>query len=91
MLRLLLTDRSTKWTYFKILLDIGFEEIDVSFPSASNTELEFTWQLIIAPSAVPENVWFKFSRYADKISSGAPLTASLVQKRNYQSLYSLKR
>jgi len=37
---------SQKLEYFKLLCDIGFKEIEISFPAASDTEFEFTRRLI---------------------------------------------
>ncbi|KAL8662122.1 MAG: hypothetical protein Q9202_005014 [Teloschistes flavicans] len=48
-----------KWTYFQLLVQMGFKEIDVAFPSASDTEFNFTRSLIDTPNAVPENVWLQ--------------------------------
>jgi 2-isopropylmalate synthase len=46
-----------KWRFFKMLCDIGFKEIEVSFPSASQTDFDFTRRLIETPGAVPDDVW----------------------------------
>ena len=48
-----------KWTYFQLLVRMGFKEIDVSFPSASDTEFMFTRKLIETQYAVPEDVWLQ--------------------------------
>ncbi|KAI4221446.1 MAG: hypothetical protein L6R36_006893, partial [Xanthoria steineri] len=48
-----------KWVYFQLLVKMGFKEIDVAFPSASDTEFDFTRSLIDTPNAVPENVWLQ--------------------------------
>ncbi|WBL46724.1 2-isopropylmalate synthase [Clostridium estertheticum] len=40
---------------FKLLLDIGFKEIEVGFPSASNTEYQFLRRLI-EDNLIPEDV-----------------------------------
>ncbi|EON99019.1 putative 2-isopropylmalate synthase protein [Phaeoacremonium minimum UCRPA7] len=48
-----------KWTYFKMLCDIGYKEIEVSFPSASQTDYDFTRRLIETPGAVPDDVWLQ--------------------------------
>ncbi|CAA9966416.1 Aldolase [Pyrenophora teres f. maculata] len=48
-----------KWTYFELLVKIGFKEIDVAFPGASETEFKFTRKLIETPNAVPEDVWLQ--------------------------------
>ncbi|KAF2495008.1 aldolase [Lophium mytilinum] len=48
-----------KQIYFDLLVRMGFKEIDVAFPSASNTEFNFTRQLVETPNAVPEDVWLQ--------------------------------
>lgn len=48
-----------KWIYYRLLVQMGFTEIDVSFPSASETEFIFTRKLMETPNAVPENVWLQ--------------------------------
>ncbi|KAL4966702.1 uncharacterized protein BDV14DRAFT_207965 [Aspergillus stella-maris] len=47
---------SQKWQMFRLLVDIGFKQIEVSFPCASDTEYNFTRALVETPSAVPEDV-----------------------------------
>ena len=44
-----------KIKFFKMLLEIGFKEIEVSFPSASRTDFEFTRKLI-SEGYIPEDV-----------------------------------
>lgn len=46
-----------KWRFFKMLCDIGYKEIEVSFPSASQTDYDFTRRLVDTPGAVPDDVW----------------------------------
>lgn len=48
-----------KWRYFKMLVDIGYKEIEVSFPSASQTDFDFTRRLIETPGTVPDDVWLQ--------------------------------
>lgn len=48
-----------KWRYFKMLVDLGYKEIEVSFPSASDTDFAFTRRLIETPGAVPDDVWLQ--------------------------------
>jgi len=48
-----------KWIYFQMLVRMGFKEIDVSFPSASDTEFNFTRKLVETPSAYPEDLWLQ--------------------------------
>lgn len=39
-----------------MLCDIGFKEIEVSFPSASQTDFDFTRRLVETPGATPDDV-----------------------------------
>ncbi|RCI08807.1 hypothetical protein L249_4670 [Ophiocordyceps polyrhachis-furcata BCC 54312] len=48
-----------KWRYFKMLVDLGYKEIEVSFPSASDTDFDFTRRLIDTPGTVPDDVWMQ--------------------------------
>ncbi|PHH84128.1 hypothetical protein CDD83_2434 [Cordyceps sp. RAO-2017] len=48
-----------KWRYFKMLAELGYKEIEVSFPSASDTDFDFTRRLIETPGAVPDDVWLQ--------------------------------
>lgn len=48
-----------KWTYFQLLVKMGFKEIDVAFPGASDTEFNFTRRLVETPDAVPDDVWLQ--------------------------------
>ncbi|KAK7189832.1 2-isopropylmalate synthase [Paraphaeosphaeria sporulosa] len=48
-----------KWTYFNLLVKMGFKEIDVAFPGASDTEFNFTRRLVETPNAVPDDVWLQ--------------------------------
>lgn len=48
-----------KWRYFKMLVDLGYKEIEVSFPSASQTDFDFTRRLIETPGAVPDDVFLQ--------------------------------
>lgn len=42
-----------------MLVDLGYKEIEVSFPSASQTDFDFTRKLVETPGAVPEDVWLQ--------------------------------
>ena len=42
-----------------MLVEIGFKEIEISFPCASDTEWAFTRHLVETPGAVPEDVWIQ--------------------------------
>ncbi|RYP58022.1 hypothetical protein DL769_009154 [Monosporascus sp. CRB-8-3] len=48
-----------KWRYFRMLCDLGYKEIEVSFPSASQTDYDFTRRLIETPGAVPDDVFLQ--------------------------------
>src|SRR5579859_5987814 len=45
-----------KWRYFQMLVQCGFKEIEVAFPSASQTEFDFVRRLIETPGIVPDDV-----------------------------------
>jgi 2-isopropylmalate synthase len=47
-----------KLEYFELLVQIGFKEIEVGFPSASNTEFTFNRRLI-EENRAPEDVWLQ--------------------------------
>lgn len=42
-----------------MLLELGYKEIEVSFPSASQTDFDFTRGLIETPGLVPDDVWLQ--------------------------------
>ena len=44
-----------KWRFFKKLCELGYKEIEVSFPSASDTDFDFTRNLIES-GTVPDDV-----------------------------------
>ncbi|KAK0633588.1 hypothetical protein B0T14DRAFT_491739 [Immersiella caudata] len=48
-----------KWEYFRMLCELGYKEVEVSFPSASQTDYDFTRRLIETPGAVPDDVWLQ--------------------------------
>ncbi|KAK4208717.1 2-isopropylmalate synthase [Rhypophila decipiens] len=48
-----------KWEFFQMLCSLGYKEIEVSFPSASQTDYDFTRRLIETPGAVPDDVWLQ--------------------------------
>ncbi|KAL5115498.1 2-isopropylmalate synthase (Alpha-isopropylmalate synthase) (Alpha-IPM synthetase) [Pleosporales sp. CAS-2024a] len=50
-------DGTQKWEYFQMLVKLGYTEIEVSFPSASQTDFDFTQRLIQTPGIVPDHVW----------------------------------
>jgi len=42
-----------------LLCELGYKEIEVSFPSASQTDFDFTRRLVETPGAVPDDVWLQ--------------------------------
>ena len=42
-----------------MLVKLGYKEIEVSFPSASDTDFAFTRSLIETPGATPDDVWLQ--------------------------------
>ncbi|KAF2274763.1 2-isopropylmalate synthase [Westerdykella ornata] len=52
-------DGHQKWEYFAMLVKLGYKEIEVSFPSASQTDFDFTQKLVSTPGAVPDDVWLQ--------------------------------
>ncbi|OJD15032.1 2-isopropylmalate synthase [Emergomyces pasteurianus Ep9510] len=52
-------DGDQKLRYFRMLVGIGYKEIEISFPSASQTDFDFTRHLIETPGEVPDDVWLQ--------------------------------
>lgn len=52
-------DGEQKLRFFKMLVEIGYKEIEVSFPSASQTDFDFTRSLVDTPGVVPDDVWLQ--------------------------------
>jgi 2-isopropylmalate synthase len=42
-----------------MLVGLGYKEIEVSFPSASQTDFDFTRRLVETPGAAPDDVWLQ--------------------------------
>lgn len=42
-----------------MLVELGYKEIEISFPSASDTDYEFTRRLVETPGVVPDDVWLQ--------------------------------
>ncbi|KAI9932110.1 hypothetical protein ASPWEDRAFT_40057 [Aspergillus wentii DTO 134E9] len=49
-------DGDQKFRFFNMLVDIGYKEIEVSFPSASQTDFDFTQRVV---KATPDDVWLQ--------------------------------
>ncbi|EER38197.1 2-isopropylmalate synthase [Histoplasma capsulatum H143] len=52
-------DGDQKLRYFRMLVEIGYKEIEISFPSASQTDYDFTRRLVESPNEVPADVWLQ--------------------------------
>lgn len=52
-------DGDQKFRYFEMLVKLGYKEIEVSFPSASATDFDFTRRLVETPGVVPDDVWLQ--------------------------------
>jgi 2-isopropylmalate synthase len=52
-------DGEQKLRFFKMLVELGYKEIEVSFPSASQTDYDFTRGLVETPGVVPDDVYLQ--------------------------------
>lgn len=52
-------DGEQKLRFFNLLVELGYKEIEVSFPSASQTDFDFTRHLVETPGVVPDDVWLQ--------------------------------
>ncbi|KZZ87421.1 2-isopropylmalate synthase [Ascosphaera apis ARSEF 7405] len=52
-------DGEQKLQYFRMLCELGYKEIEISFPSASQTDFDFTRRLIETPGEVPDDVYLQ--------------------------------
>ncbi|KAK2747807.1 hypothetical protein FQN57_001837 [Myotisia sp. PD_48] len=52
-------DGEQKFRFFQMLVEIGYKEIEISFPSASQTDFDFTRRVVETPGAVPDDVWLQ--------------------------------
>ena len=48
-----------KLEFFQVLVDVGFKEIEVGFPAASETEYEFL-RALIERNLIPDDVTIRF-------------------------------
>lgn len=74
-------DGEQKLRFFKMLVEIGYKEIEVSFPSASQTDFDFTRHLVETPGLVPDDVWLQVL---------TPCREELI-KRTVESLRGVKK
>ncbi|KAL8852537.1 MAG: hypothetical protein Q9221_002533 [Calogaya cf. arnoldii] len=51
-------DSDQKYRYFQMLVELGYREIEVSFPSASDTDFGFTRRLVESPG-IADDVWLQ--------------------------------
>jgi 2-isopropylmalate synthase len=54
-----LQDGEQKLRFFRMLVSLGYKEIEISFPSASQTDYDFTRSLVESPTDVPDDVWLQ--------------------------------
>ncbi|KAJ6263676.1 hypothetical protein Dda_2245 [Drechslerella dactyloides] len=73
-------DGDQKLRFFKLLIELGYKEIEVSFPSASQTDFDFTRRLIEEPGTVPPDVHLQVL---------SPCREDFI-KRTVESLYGAK-
>jgi 2-isopropylmalate synthase len=52
-------DSDTKFRLFKTLVKLGYKEIEVSYPSSSATDFDFTRRLIETPETIADDVWIQ--------------------------------
>ncbi|KAK6334576.1 hypothetical protein TWF718_010033 [Orbilia javanica] len=74
-------DGEQKLRFFNLLVEIGYKEIEVSFPAASQIDFDFTRHLIETPGQVPEDVVLQVI---------SPCRMDLI-KRTAQALYGAKK
>ncbi|KAF3907424.1 hypothetical protein ABW21_db0205331 [Orbilia brochopaga] len=73
-------DGDQKLRFFKLLVELGYKEIEVSFPSASEIDFEFTRRLVKVPGVVPPDVHLQVL---------SPCREDFI-KRTVESLYGAK-
>ncbi|KAA8648037.1 uncharacterized protein ATNIH1004_003920 [Aspergillus tanneri] len=52
-------DGDAKFYYFQSLVRLGYKEIEISYPSSSQTDFDFTRRLSTSPGEVPDDVWIQ--------------------------------
>ena len=52
-------DGEQKLRFFKMLCEIGYKEIEISFPSASQTDFDFTRHIAATPGVCPDDVYLQ--------------------------------
>jgi len=51
-----------KQKYFDMLVDVGFKEIEISYPSSSETEFKFTRSLVEGHN-LPDDLWLQVCHF----------------------------
>ena len=69
-----------KIEFFKLLVKIGFKEIEVGFPAASETEYEFL-RTLIEQNLIPQDVTIQVLLRPESISSAKLLKLSKAHRR----------
>ncbi|KAK5138512.1 hypothetical protein LTR08_000099 [Meristemomyces frigidus] len=52
-------DGEQKFRYFQMLVQLGYKEIEISYPSSGATDFDFTRRLVTTPGVVPADVWLQ--------------------------------
>lgn len=74
-------DGEQKFNYFKMLVKLGYKEIEISYPSSGDTDYDFTRRLVTTPGVVPDDVWLQVL---------SPCRKELI-KRSVESLKGAKK
>lgn len=69
-----------KRRFFQMLLQIGFKEIEVAYPSASETEFQFVRSLI-EQNMVPDDVWLQVTNRPLSLSNPSKIVLTFVFKK----------
>lgn len=59
-----------KTTFFELLVECGYKEIEVAYPAASDTEYNFVRGLI-EKNQVPDDVWIQVRSFLFRLSENA--------------------
>ena len=70
-----------KLNYFNRLVEMGYKEIETSFPSASDEDFNFTRRLVETPGVTPDDVWIQVL---------SPCREDLI-KRTVESVHGAKK
>jgi 2-isopropylmalate synthase len=59
-----------KTTFFELLVECGYKEIEVAYPAASDTDYNFVRGLI-EKNQVPDDVWIQVRSFLFRLSDNA--------------------